>query len=286
MILVLGATGRIGSELTRQLLAESISVRCLVRDLARAQALLGDGPSLAVGSLQDVSSLSNAMRDVDAVFIASPIEPAMAALQLNAIKAARDSGVARIVKLSGSDWTMQAANQTRVGAAHAQVEAAIVASGLSHALIRPNAVAQTMWASVPAQVRSQDQFTLAIGSARISFTDVRDIAQVAAVALRQPNIANGIVAISGPRALSGFDLANAVSTLLGRTIAYQPLSIEASLTRLQATGESAYVLAHRREVLDRISAGAAATISDQTARLLGQPARDPLAWLACAIVQR
>ena len=286
MILVLGATGRIGSELTRQLLAESISVRCLVRDLARAQALLGDGPSLADGSLQDVSSLSNAMRDVDAVFIASPIEPAMAALQLNAIKAARDSGVARIVKLSGSDWTMQAANQTRVGAAHAQVEAAIVASGLSHALIRPNAVAQTMWASVPAQVRSQDQFTLAIGSARISFTDVRDIAQVAAVALRQPNIANGIVAISGPRALSGFDLANAVSTLLGRTIAYQPLSIEASLTRLQATGESAYVLAHRREVLDRISAGAAATISDQTARLLGQPARDPLAWLARAIVQR
>ena len=286
MILVLGATGRIGSELTRQLLAESISVRCLVRDLARAQALLGDGPSLTYGSLQDVSSLRNAMRDVDAVFIASPIEPAMAALQLNAIKAARDSGVARIVKLSGSDWTMQAANQTRVGAAHAQVEAAIVASGLSHALIRPNAVAQTMWASVPAQVRSQDQFTLAIGSARISFTDVRDIAQVAAVALRQPNIANGIVAISGPRALSGCDLANAVSTLLGRTIAYQPLSIEASLTRLQATGESAYVLAHRREVLDRISAGAAATISDQTARLLGQPARDPLAWLACAIVQR
>ncbi len=66
-ILVTGATGKVGSRLSRRLALRGDQVRALVRDRARAPDLADAGIELAVGDLLDVDTLAAAVRGVDAV---------------------------------------------------------------------------------------------------------------------------------------------------------------------------------------------------------------------------
>lgn len=66
-ILVTGATGKVGSRLARRLVQRGDRVRALVRDPARAQALVSHGVELVQGDLLDAESLAGAVRGVDAV---------------------------------------------------------------------------------------------------------------------------------------------------------------------------------------------------------------------------
>jgi UDP-glucose 4-epimerase len=66
-ILVTGATGKVGSRLTKRLAERGDHVRALVRDPARAADLRGDRVELAAGDLLDVDSLAAPVRGVDAV---------------------------------------------------------------------------------------------------------------------------------------------------------------------------------------------------------------------------
>jgi len=66
-ILVTGATGKVGSRLTKRLAQRGDHVRALVRDPARATSLHDDRIELAVGDLLEVESLAAAVRGVDAV---------------------------------------------------------------------------------------------------------------------------------------------------------------------------------------------------------------------------
>jgi hypothetical protein len=52
VVLVAGATGGVGSRVVRQLLAEGVAVRALVRDLAKARAVLGAADAAAPGLLE------------------------------------------------------------------------------------------------------------------------------------------------------------------------------------------------------------------------------------------
>lgn len=66
-ILVTGATGKIGSRLSKQLVQRGNHVRALVRDPARATELGQNGAELAQGDLLDPGSLAAAVRGVDAI---------------------------------------------------------------------------------------------------------------------------------------------------------------------------------------------------------------------------
>jgi nucleoside-diphosphate-sugar epimerase len=66
-ILVTGATGKVGSRLSKRLAQRGDRVRALVRDPARAAELQSAGVEIAVGDLLDAGSLAMAVRDIDAV---------------------------------------------------------------------------------------------------------------------------------------------------------------------------------------------------------------------------
>jgi len=66
-ILVTGATGKVGSRLSKRLAQRGDQVRGLVRDLARAADLRQAGIELIEGDLLKVDSLAAALRGVDAV---------------------------------------------------------------------------------------------------------------------------------------------------------------------------------------------------------------------------
>jgi UDP-glucose 4-epimerase len=66
-ILVTGATGKVGSRLSKWLAQRGDRIRALVRDPSKATALESAGIEIAKGDLLDVDSLAAAVRGVDAV---------------------------------------------------------------------------------------------------------------------------------------------------------------------------------------------------------------------------
>ncbi|MFN0163200.1 MAG: NmrA family NAD(P)-binding protein [Burkholderiales bacterium] len=284
MILVTGATGRVGGALVGLLKRQGAAVRCLVRDPARARSILGDEIELAKGDLDDPASLSVALAGVKAMFLMSPVAADLARLQVGAVRAAVAAGVKRLVKLSGSAWTL-GDSPTVTGALHMEVEAALAATDLESVCLRPNAFAQTSLARLPAELAQGDTFSLAWGVGRVPLIDLRDIAAVAghALAAVQPR---PVIELSGSTDLGGAELAVLASRLTGRAIRYRPIAPEQALAAARGRGESAFVIEHLRQVFERIGQGLAAGPAEGVAGTLGRPPRPVEEWLGEALQPR
>src|ERR1700730_12419907 len=66
-LLVTGATGKVGSRFVSRILAKGYDVRILVRDAAKASALVELGAKVVIGDLNSADTLPPAVKDIDAV---------------------------------------------------------------------------------------------------------------------------------------------------------------------------------------------------------------------------
>lgn len=241
------------------------------------------GVQAVVGDLSDATSVRAAMRGVGAVLIASPVHPDLASWQCQAVRAAADAGVRRIVKLSGSAWTMLPDDCTTIGAAHAAVEAELndlAAAGRCQATcVRPNAFLQGMLGRVVAEAQASGGFSLALGDARVAFADVRDIAAACTHALQAPEVP-ACIEVSGPAAVGGAEVASRLQRLLSRPVSYRPIEVSRAIERARAAGMPEFTLKHQQEVLQRLRAGAGDAVSPDFQRVVGRAPRTVDAYLA------
>jgi uncharacterized protein YbjT (DUF2867 family) len=79
-ILVLGATGNVGSQVVKQLADAGANVRAAVRSLSKAEALKGDGVSLTEFDTDKPETVEAAFQGVDKVFLLTPLVPNMVAV--------------------------------------------------------------------------------------------------------------------------------------------------------------------------------------------------------------
>jgi NAD(P)H dehydrogenase (quinone) len=77
MILVTGATGRLGGAVVDQLLEriDAAGIAILARDPARVEDLIGRGVSVCTGDYDDTASLARAMDGVDRVVMVASNQP-------------------------------------------------------------------------------------------------------------------------------------------------------------------------------------------------------------------
>ncbi len=68
-ILVIGASGFVGSHLARALLAEGYEVRCLARNTAKVKDLAALGCEIVQGDISDLASMQRALDSVQAAYI-------------------------------------------------------------------------------------------------------------------------------------------------------------------------------------------------------------------------
>src|SRR5690242_17729036 len=100
MILVIGATGLVGSTVVKQLSTKEVPVRLFVRNLEKGKIFNFPGVELAEGDFEKPHTLEAAMRGVEKVFLLTPQHPLMTRHQGDIIEAAQRAGVKHIVKLS------------------------------------------------------------------------------------------------------------------------------------------------------------------------------------------
>jgi len=191
----------------RQLVADGVPVRAAVRS---ARSLDCDVET-AVLNVEEPRSWPAALAGVRAMFLLWPPGTAFASTVFPLIDAAVDAGVERIAFLSvlGAD---------RMGfLPHAKIEAKLMAASVQTVILRAGYFFQNFSTMHADDIRDDDHVFLPTGGGRISMVDVEDVAAAARVGLTGDH---GDVAwdLTGPAALSADDVADALTSVLGRPV--------------------------------------------------------------------
>ncbi|KFU75229.1 Uncharacterized conserved protein YbjT, contains NAD(P)-binding and DUF2867 domains [Amycolatopsis lurida] len=264
-VLVTGATGTIGTTLIPALRARGVAVRAMTRDPDRSVP----GAETVVADLRGPEAVGAALKGVDAAFLNSPSAPDAASLQIRFADLARDAGVSRLVLLS--QYAARADSPVRFLRWHAEVEAHVRSLGIEHTVLRPNLYLQALLAF--AGTIAQGFFAAPIGEAAVSAIDTRDIADAAAAVLTGTGHAGRTYTLTGPRAVTHGQIAQALSTATGRNVTFRDTSADrfaAALNGLLPRWQIDGLI----EDYAHYARGEAAEVHTAVADLTGKPARD------------
>jgi len=227
MILVVGATGRLGGTIARRLLARGDGVRAFARPGSDAAALEAAGASLARGDLKDRGSLDPAVSGADTVITTAnsarrggddTVDSVDDQGTRSLIDAARAAGVRHFIYLSVLGAT--ADSPVPFLAAKGRSEAYLRESGMHWTALAPNMFMESWPAMVVgAPARAGKPVTLiGEGRRRHTFVAEGDVASFAVAAVGNPSAYEQVVPIGGPEALSWRDVVAVYERVLGRSI--------------------------------------------------------------------
>jgi uncharacterized protein YbjT (DUF2867 family) len=267
LMILITTAGKVGAQAARLLALRSQPVRILVRDPRKATALRAAGVDVVKGDLDVPATIDAAMQGISSVVLVSP--PAVAQ-ELNVIDSAVRSGVEHVVKI-----TSKASADSPVGRRRDQfeIESGLVASGLGYTLLRNNAYMQNLLMMAPAIARAS-RFSTAAGDGRIGHIDARDVAAVAAEIAASPAAHAGRTYWpTGPESLCYAQVADLLSEVLGRPIAFDPITPEQQRQAMIGAGLPEPVAEDNARAVSLMAEGDCDYVTDDVALLLHRPAR-------------
>ena len=267
MILVTGATGANGTELTRLLAARGVPFRAAVRSERDRAALAAlPGADVVLADFDDPASIDRALAGVSRAFLLTPSSERAEAQQLAFVEAARRAGVAHVVKLS--QYAADDGSPVRFLRYHAVVERALEASGLAYTFLRPNLFMQGLL-SFRESIQRDGQMFAPIGDAAVSVVDIRDIAAAAAAALTGSGHEGRTYTLTGPEALTHADMAAELARALGRPVAFVDVPPEAMRAAMLGLGMNPWQADGLIEDYAHYARGEAAAVSTGVADAAG-----------------
>ncbi|BCK52246.1 NAD(P)H-binding protein [Nocardia wallacei] len=253
-VLVLGGTGKTGSRVAAHLRERSIPVR------------LGSRSAQPPFDWNDRNTWAAALAGVSAVYIA--YQPDLAAPgapeAISALTAAaRDSGVARLVLLSG-----------RGEPEAAECEQIVRDSGLETTVLRCSWFAQNFSEGGFAEFVRSGEVALPAGDVPEPFIDADDIAAAAVAALTEDRHIGAVYELTGPRALTFAEAVGEIARATGRDIAYIPITrtdFVAALTTYEVPADEISLLDY---LFGTVLDGRNSATADGVERILGREPRD------------
>jgi uncharacterized protein YbjT (DUF2867 family) len=234
MILVTGATGTVGRELVPILLERGAAFKAMVRKEADREALARKSVAAVVADYTNAGQLSEALVGIEQVYLVGPPDPPHLTHEGAVIEAARQAGVRRVVKQSAmAAYDMSACTFKRWNGI---IERELMQSGIPFTILRPTGFMQNFVNYEAAGIAATGALHAPLGDARVSWIDVRDIAAVAAIVLCEEGHEGRVYDLSGPEALSHYEIAEKLSSAVGREISYESLSDAEAFRRMLARG--------------------------------------------------
>lgn len=270
MILVTGATGNNGSEIVKLLAAQNVPVRAMVRDRHRASAIAAPNVEVVEADFDRPETLLAALNGVERAFLVTNSSEHAQGQQIAFVELAKQSGVACIVKLS--QFAANSNSPVRFLRYHAAVEAAIQGSGIAYTFLRPNLFMQGLL-NFRSMIATQSAFYAAVGDAKVSAVDVRDIAEVAVAALTGSGHEGKTYDLTGPQALTHTEMAQYISNAIGRQINFVDIPPDTMLDMLLSVHFPAWQAEGLIEDYAHYRRGEAATISSGVQDATGKPPR-------------
>lgn len=233
-IAIVGATGMLGSEVTRRLAASGLRVRAITRSAQRAVSLATNGVEVRVADLTDRTSLDGALDGATTVFAAAH---GLIGRGRNRSSNVDDAGHRTLIDAAAAHDVDRFVYTSVLGATNghpapfwhtkAAIEEYLVASGLTHVILRPAAFMELhahefIGKSV---LKGGAAVILGRGDRPLNFVSVRDVATFATMAITDTEIRDTTIEIGGPDNLSRVDVAALYARLSGRPLRVRHIPI-------------------------------------------------------------
>jgi uncharacterized protein YbjT (DUF2867 family) len=212
---------------------------------------------------------------VDVLFLnAGGAQPAageqpMVAQQKRLIDAARAAGTGYVVKISV--WGAEPGGKL-AGGAHWEIEQYLKASGLSWTILQPNGFMQNFMTGA-GLLASDGDLVGSTGDGKVSYIDCADIAACAAATLTGRRRDRETFVLTGPEALANTEIAAKLSTALGRTVTYVPVSTGEMAANLIAQGLPEQFARDVAALWEGVADGSLAPTTTAVQELTGRPPR-------------
>lgn len=266
-ILVTGSTGNVGSQVVKQLSLFNGNIRAAVQSKNRADEIKNTRAQLVEMNFNRPETIRMAFEGVQKLFLLTPFVPNMVEISTNLVDEAKKAKVKHIVKQSAFGSDMEP--HITMNKLHRQVEEAIEFSGINYTFLRPTSFMQNSLGFANS-IKSQGVFYAPLADSRSSFVDVRDIAAVAVQALTQGGHENKAYNITGPEAVSNYDIANILSKSTGRKITYVNVSDDGARKEMKENGMQEWTINALMELFNFQKAGNSSTVYHDVERITGR----------------
>jgi uncharacterized protein YbjT (DUF2867 family) len=226
MILVAGATGRVGSLVVDLLRQQGRTVRALCRNELKARPLREAGVAVAMGNLTDPRATEAACCDVRTVIsIVTSLNPRGMGRSYqpetieegghrNLLEAARRAGVTQVIYVSAMGvGHRDAPRQFRV---KRRVEEVVKASGLPYTILRPSGFMENLLPVIGSIRRFGIAPLPGKGTAPITYIAIEDVARAAVQAVGHPEAGGATIEFGGPEDMSNRECIRVIARVLGK----------------------------------------------------------------------
>ncbi|GEC02464.1 NAD(P)-dependent oxidoreductase [Streptomyces spinoverrucosus] len=227
-LVLLGNAGDVGRAVLKQLRAQDVPVRVMVRrDDERAAELRGLGGEVVLGDLTRPESVAAALEGVGRMYFAMPVSPDHLLAATVVASVAREHGdldaLVGMSQMTVSQMTATSTAESRQQRLHWLAEQVLNWSGLPVVHIRPTSFLDNpLFTVLPARtIRESGTIALPFGTGRTSPVAVEDVARVVATVLRDPGPHIGhVYELTGPRSVDMTEMAEEFSRALGTPVTY------------------------------------------------------------------
>jgi uncharacterized protein YbjT (DUF2867 family) len=270
-VLVTGGTGKVGSEVIKELIKRNVSVRALVRK-QEASTKMPKGVEIIQGDLLDPVSIRKALDGVDKLYLLNAVVPDELTQGLIAYDLAKKLKLKQIVY--HSVFKVEDFKDVPHFASKLTIESALHEFNLPFTIIRPNYFYQND-VSLKDVLMKAGMYPMPLGTPGVSAVDTRDIAEAAAIALTRDGHLGKTYNLNGPEVLSGEKIASIWSGLLGKEIRYPGENLDSFEEQMRQSAPSWSAFDIRMMFQGYLERGFAAEDGDieTLTMLLGHPPR-------------
>jgi NAD(P)H dehydrogenase (quinone) len=270
-ILVTAASGQLGHLAIDALLARGVDPAELVAG-ARTPSKLEDVAARGVRVVEldydRPDTIASALVGVDRVLFISGSDPADRITgHRNVVAALQSASVDKVVYTSAPKATTF---EYGLAADHKVTEELLAASGVPAVIVRNNWYTEN-YAGDVASAAESGVIAGAVGDAKVASASRADYAEGAVVALLAGGNAGEVYEFAGDVAWTYADLAAAAAEVLGRDVAYQPLTLEEKAAQLASFGLDEGTVAFVVGIDDAIGRGVLGDTDGTLSQLLGRP---------------
>jgi len=267
-ILVTGATGNIGKEIINLLKAKDVN---FITGTTSGEAI-ADAKTVKA-DFSDKDSMKTAMQGITTLFMLSPSHLESIEWGENVIEAAKESGVHHIVRSSGSfaDINSELLIEKLLGTTDKYLKD----SGINYTITAPSSFMQNFSTTIASDYKSGTIYQAA-GDAKISWTDVRDIAAVNVEVLLNPGkYINQTLTITGSESFNYAEAVKQMNEVLGKETKYVAIPNESAIQAMTDMHFPSFIIDLLISLNDSIKQGYFAETTDTIEKVLG---RNPITF--------
>lgn len=270
-VLITGATGDTGRAAVKEAISAGLTVRAMVLRLDdRAKAVGELGAEIALGDLQEIDTLTKAMKGCEAAYFVYPVAPGLLSATVNFLQAAKEAELSFIVNLSQRSASRTSTSNSCRDSFIA--EEVVKWSGVPFVNLRPTYFLQ--WLLYPWQLPfllNESILRMPVGKGRHSPIAAEDQGRAIAAILKQPGALFGqTINLSGPVEMDHEQIAAELTLALGRKITFQDLPIDEYCDSIAAMGVPPYVVQHLRGAMADYQHGVMSGADNNVEKLTGQ----------------